>query len=85
MSASLSFPFSHPSTKSRTQRIPHNQLLPLLEAAPQISNPLIQRRTKHTSHIAKHTLMLLHTQSLSQEPYDGRKSLIGAELEDALC
>ena len=70
--------------KSRSQRIPHNQLLALPKAAPQVPDSLIQRRTKHIAHVAKHTLMLLDPQSLPQKTYYRCERLVGGQLEDAL-
>jgi hypothetical protein len=73
-----------PLPKSRSNRIPNNQLLPLLKTRPQIPHTLIQSRGKNVTDIAKHALMLLHTQSLAQETDDGGEGLVGAEFEDAL-
>jgi hypothetical protein len=70
--------------KSRRKRIPYNQLLPLPKTRPKIPHALIQRRTKHIAHVAEHTLMLLDTQPLAQEPYYRCKSLVRGQFEDAL-
>jgi hypothetical protein len=85
-----SHPIPHPHLspsslpKSRTNSIPHNQLLTLPKATPKIPHALVQTRTKHTPHVTKHTLVLLDTESSPEEPHYRCKRRVCAQLENAL-